>query len=71
MTSLSVSITGCAIMGAQAPSSLFERPVLRFEVRDEGAVVGRFAHRWSLAQPLELITYRRHPLVDLLSQRLV
>ncbi len=58
-------------MGSQITPSLFERLVLGFKVRDEGAVVGRTAHCRSLAQSLELMTYRLHPLVDLLAQRLV
>lgn len=58
-------------MRAQTTPSLFECLVLSFKVRDESAVVGRTAHCRSLAQPLELMTYRLHPLVDLLAQRLV
>jgi len=56
-------------MGAQTSSRLFERLVLRFKVRDDGDVVGRAAHGRPLAQSLELVTYRLHPIVDLLAQR--
>jgi len=58
-------------MGAQTTTSRFERLILGFQVRDEGAVVGRIAHCRSLAQSLELLTDSLHPLVDLLSQRLI
>jgi len=58
-------------MGAHTTSSLFERLILGFKVCDEGAVVGRLAQCRSLAQSLELMTYCLHPLVDLLSQRLI
>lgn len=53
--------------GVQTTTSLFESLALGFKVRDEGAVVGRITHCRSLAQSLELLTYRLHPLVDLLS----
>ena len=65
---LAVALRGCAIMGAQTRSRLFERLVLRFKLRDDGEVVGRVAHGRSLAQSLELVTYRLHPIVDLLAQ---
>lgn len=68
---LAVELIGCAIMGPQTSSRLFERLVLRFKVCDDGAVVGRAAHGRSLAQSLELLTYRLHPIVDLLAQRLI
>jgi len=58
-------------LGRQTASRLFERLVLRFKVRDDGEVVGRAAHSRSLAQSLELLTYRLHPIVDLLAQRLI
>jgi len=66
-----VEVVGCAIMGPQTGSRLFERLVLRFKVRDDGEVVGRAAHGRSLAQSLKLVTYRLHPVVDLLAQRLI
>ena len=68
---LAVELVGCAIMGPQSSSRLFERLVLRFKVRDKGTVVGRAAHGRSLAQSLDLVTYRLHSIVDLLSQRLI
>jgi len=68
---LAIDLIGCAIMGAQSSSRLFERPVLRFKLRYHGPVVGRITHGRSLSQSLELVTYRRHPIVDLLAQRLI
>ena len=68
---LAFDLIGCAIMGAQTSSRLFERLVLRFKVRDDGEVIGRAAHGRSLAQSLELVTYRLHTIVDLLVQRLI
>ena len=68
---LAVELIGCAIMGPQTSSRLFERLVLRFKVRDDGKVVGPAAHGRSVAQSLELVTYRLHPIVDLLAQRLI
>jgi hypothetical protein len=50
---------------------VFERLILRFKLCDEGAVVGRVAHGWALAQSLELVTDRYHSIVDLLAQRLI
>jgi len=58
-------------MGSHTNSRLFERLVLRFKVRDDGTVVRRAAHGRSLAKSLKLVTYRRHPIVDLLAQRLI
>jgi hypothetical protein len=66
---LYVELIGCAIIGPQSDSRIFERLVLRFKVCDDGEVVGRAAHGRSLAQTLELVTYRLHPIVDLLAQR--
>lgn len=66
-----VALIGCAIMRAQTSSRLFERLVLRFKLRDNGKVVGRVAHGRAVAQSLELATYRLHPIVDLLAQRLI
>ena len=54
-------------MGDQTRSRLFERLVLRFKLRDEGAVVGWAAHGRSVAQSFELVAYRLHPVVDLLA----
>jgi hypothetical protein len=58
-------------MGAQSSSRLFERLVLGFKLRYHGPVVGRIAHGRSLSQSLELVTYCRHPIVDLLAQRII
>jgi hypothetical protein len=68
---LAVDLIGRAIMGAQTGSRLFERLVLRFKLRYHGSVVGRIAHGRALSQLLELMTYCRHPIVDLLAQRLI
>ncbi len=68
---LTVELIRCAIMGAQTNSRLLERLVLRFKLCDDGMVVGRLAHGRSLAQSLELVTYRLHPIVDLLAKRLI
>jgi hypothetical protein len=54
-------------MGAQTGSRLFERLVLRFKLSYHGPVVGGIAHGRSLSQSLELVTYCRHPIVDLLA----
>jgi hypothetical protein len=58
-------------MGAQTGSGRFERLVFRFESRDDASVVGRGAQGWTLAKLLELVTDCRHPIVDLLAQRLI
>jgi LysR substrate binding domain len=55
----------------QIPPRLFERLILRLKLRDEADVVGRLAHGRSLAKPLELVTYHRHRVVDLLAQLLI
>jgi hypothetical protein len=68
---IAAGIIGCAIMGAQTGSRLFERLVLRFQRRYHGPVVGGIAHGRSFSQSLELVTYCRHPIVDLLAQRLI
>jgi hypothetical protein len=68
---LAVGCIGGAIMGAQTFSRQFERLVLRFKLRYHGPVVRRFAQGRSLSQPLELVTYCRHRIVDLLAQRLI
>jgi len=68
---LAADLIGCAIIGTQTCSRLFERLVLRFKLRYQGPVVGRIAHGRSVSQSLELVTYRRHPIVDLLAQRLI
>jgi hypothetical protein len=68
---LAVQLIETVIMGAQTNSRLFERLVLSFKRRDDGSVIGRLAHGWSLAKSLELVTYSRHPFVDLLAQRLI
>jgi hypothetical protein len=58
-------------MGAQTGSRLFERLILRFKLRYHGSVVGRITHGRSLSQSLELVTYCRHPIVDLLAKWLI
>jgi hypothetical protein len=68
---LAVDLIGCAIMGPQTGSRLFERLVLRLKRRYHGPVVGRIAHCRTLSQSLELVTYCRHPIVDLLAQRFI
>jgi hypothetical protein len=68
---LAVDLIVSAIMGPQTGSSLFERLVLRFKLRYHSPVVGRIAHGRSLSQLLELVTDGRHPIVDLLAQRLI
>ncbi len=66
-----VDLIGFAVMEAQTGSRGFERLVLRFKLRYHGPVVGRIAHGRSLSQSLELVTYCRHPIVDLLAQRFI
>ena len=68
---LAVELIGCAIMRPQTSSRLFERLVLRFKLRDDGKVIGRAAHGRSLAESLQFVAYRLHPVVDLLAQRLI
>ncbi len=58
-------------MRPQTRSCDFERLVLGFKGSDDATVVRRPTHGRTFAQPFELVTYRRHRIVDLLAQRLI